>query len=654
MENNKADRDNTASKTLTVSAEVSSYKIKKGEQDKTFAIYTIQCSLNAKENWVIEKRYSDFRKLYKALERKGLRIENVPFPKKIWLFNLSESVLSERKSKFQLWLASLLQIEHAVPSEVLGFLEAREKLMAQKLLDRQRQLEGRLESFSTASPSLVGRPTSLGSVLDVVGVQDFAILKVLGQGSFGRVYLVRPLGGQPSSLFAMKVLRKSEVEKRRQIEHTLTERRIMATMQHHFVLALRVAFQSHDRLFMLTDYCPGGEVFFHLKKMRRFTEEMMRFYCAELTITIEYLHSKDVIYRDLKPENVLLDREGHIKLTDFGLSKVLSSSASSVSPPSPCDHCGLMPSHCECSSSLKRRPSLAMHQADRAYTFCGTPEYLAPEMLIHRQKGHGYGKSVDWWALGIVCFEMLTGWPPFFDKDFEQMSQKILGKPLRFPTKYGVSPPAQVMIRSLLERDPRSRLPCCDEPMGYSSSGNNNNRHEAGGEGIRSSSSVSVSAGGDCASGLQAFKDLPFFSSLDWTAIESRSHIPPFVPILGTSGSFDDTSNFDREFTDVSISVVSIEGAVIQNKSTGAVTTVNNSTANGSVSHDDSADRESSNRPTSASQQRRPSKIDDAFKEFDFFDPSFRSSYLLGNSSLIGNEPAGSRGSTEGRTLAQA
>lgn len=136
------------------------------------------------------------------------------------------------------------------------------------------------------------------------------------------MYLVRPLGGQPSSLYAMKVasacptlnlilmclfrghhkvLRKSEVEKRRQVEHTRTERDIMASSRHSFVLALRVAFQSADRLFMLTDYCPGGELFFHLKKMRRFTEDMMRFYCAELTVTIEYMHKNGIIYRDLKP-----------------------------------------------------------------------------------------------------------------------------------------------------------------------------------------------------------------------------------------------------------------------------------------------------------------------------------------------------------------
>ncbi len=161
----------------------------------------------------------------------------------------------------------------------------------------------------------------------------------------------------------------------------MAERRIMGGIDHPFVVALRFAFQTADKLYMVTDYCRGGELFFHLKKMRTFPEPMVRFFAAELVCALSHLHSLDIVYRDLKPENVLLDAEGHVHITDFGLSK------DDVSDPR------------------------------GATTFCGTPEYLAPEMLINRKSREGYGKAVDWWSLGTLIFEMLTGWPPFYDKN---------------------------------------------------------------------------------------------------------------------------------------------------------------------------------------------------------------------------------------------
>jgi serum/glucocorticoid-regulated kinase 2 len=150
---------------------------------------------------------------------------------------------------------------------------------------------------------------------------------------------------------------------------------------------------------MITDYCPGGELFFHLKKMHRFTEGMMRYYCAQLVLALRHLHSHSIVYRDLKPENILLDRYGNCKLTDFGLSKM----------------------------NHKERDPMS--------TFCGTPEYLSPEMILHRDSGYGYGYEIDWWALGVVCYELICGWPPFFDRDFYKMCEKIMTRPLLFPAK---------------------------------------------------------------------------------------------------------------------------------------------------------------------------------------------------------------------------
>jgi serum/glucocorticoid-regulated kinase 2 len=152
-----------------------------------------------------------------------------------------------------------------------------------------------------------------------VNVDDFELLKVLGKGSFGKVFLVRML--LTGQVYAMKVLKKSDVVRRRQVEHTKAERRIMGAIDHPFIVSLRFAFASADKLYMITDYCKGGELFFHLKKFRTFPEAMVRFFAAELVCALSHLHSLDVVYRDLKPENVLLDENGHIHITDFGLSK---------------------------------------------------------------------------------------------------------------------------------------------------------------------------------------------------------------------------------------------------------------------------------------------------------------------------------------------
>lgn len=168
----------------------------------------------------------------------------------------------------------------------------------------------------------------------------------------------------------MKILKKSDVIKRKQVEHTMTERVIMADIDHPFVLRLHSAFQTQSLLVMIMPYCQGGEIFFHLKRLRRFTEGMVRFYAAQITSAFAHLHEHFIIYRDLKPENILLDRFGNIKLTDFGLAKKVTSFA-----------LGTM------SSSTA--------------TFCGTPEYLSPEMILHRKSAAGYGSEVDWWALGM-------------------------------------------------------------------------------------------------------------------------------------------------------------------------------------------------------------------------------------------------------------
>lgn len=232
-------------------------------------------------------------------------------------------------------------------------------------------------------------------------LSDFTLVRTLGTGTFARVCLVRPASDtsplEPShssddseasqskqpEVYALKILRKTEVIKLKQIDHVRHERAILAQVAGHpFITNLLASFSDHDSLYMLLDYVPGGELFSYLRKLRRFDERVARFYGAEIVLVLEYLHEAQggVAYRDLKPENLLLDADGHIKLVDFGFAKRLG-------------HDGENPVE--------------------TYTLCGTPEYLAPE-VIHNK---GHTTAVDWWALGILLYEFLTGYPPFWHQN---------------------------------------------------------------------------------------------------------------------------------------------------------------------------------------------------------------------------------------------
>jgi hypothetical protein len=225
-----------------------------------------------------------------------------------------------------------------------------------------------------------------------INLEAFKIIKVIGKGSFGKVYLVRDKAS--GILYAMKVLKKDYIIRKNQVEHTKTERSVLGYARHPFIVGLNMAFQTADKLFFVLDYCAGGELFFHLGKVGRFPEERARYYAAQIVLALEYVHKLGVIYRDLKPENVLLDQIGNVRLTDFGLSK------EGVS-----DH------------------------ATGANSFCGTPEYIAPEVLLRQ----GHGRAVDWWSLGALLYEMISGLPPFYSRNRETMFEKIMKAELTFP-----------------------------------------------------------------------------------------------------------------------------------------------------------------------------------------------------------------------------
>jgi serine/threonine protein kinase len=218
-------------------------------------------------------------------------------------------------------------------------------------------------------------------------------------------------------------------------------------------------------LYFILDYVNGGELFFHLQKEKRFSEDRVAFYAAEILLALEHLHLNGIIYRDLKPENLLLTNEGHIVLTDFGLCK---------------------------EGILK--------EDDKTGTFCGTPEYLAPEVL----KGKGYGKAVDWWSYGSLIYEMLSGLPPFYSQDVQEMYRKIMSDKLKFPT--GMSDNAKSLLEGLLQRDIDQRL---KEP--------------------------------------KKIKEHPFFAKINFDDLFDKKIKPPFIPDVKDEA---DVSQIDPVFVD--------------------------------------------------------------------------------------------------------
>ncbi|NWU70346.1 KS6A2 kinase, partial [Pterocles burchelli] len=296
---------------------------------------------------------------------------------------------------------------------------------------------------------------------------QFELLKVLGQGSYGKVFLVRKIKGSDSGqLYAMKVLKKATLKVRDRVRSKM-ERDILAEVNHPFIVKLHYAFQTEGKLYLILDFLRGGDLFTRLSKEVMFTEEDVKFYLAELALALDHLHGLGIIYRDLKPENILLDEEGHIKITDFGLSKE------------------------------------AIDHDKRAYSFCGTIEYMAPEVVNRR----GHTQSADWWSFGVLMFEMLTGSLPFQGKDRKETMALILKAKLGMPQFLSIE--AQSLLRALFKRNPSNRL----------------------------------GAGFD---GVEEIKRHPFFVTIDWNKLYRKEIKPPFKPAVGRP---EDTFHFDPEFT---------------------------------------------------------------------------------------------------------
>ncbi|XP_014467914.1 PREDICTED: protein kinase C isoform X1 [Dinoponera quadriceps] len=309
-----------------------------------------------------------------------------------------------------------------------------------------------------------------GSEQRKFGIDDFNFIKVLGKGSFGKVMLVERKTN-PDEVYAVKILRKSVILQDDDVDCTMTEKRILAlAAKHPFLTAIHSCFQTTDRLFFVMEYVNGGDLMFHIQKARKFDEARARFYAAEVTLALQFLHKNHVIYRDLKLDNILLDQEGHCKLADFGM----------------------------CKENI-------IEGQTTTTTFCGTPDYIAPEILQEIQ----YGASVDWWALGVLMYEMMAGQPPFEAENEDELFESILRDDVLYPvwiTKEAVS-----ILKGFMTKNPAKRLGCV------------------------------VSQGGE-----DAIKIHPFFQHMDWEALEARRLKPPIRPKIKNEK---DAMNFDTEFT---------------------------------------------------------------------------------------------------------
>lgn len=312
---------------------------------------------------------------------------------------------------------------------------------------------------ASAGPSLSHLKTLVGGRQFTFG--DFDLRATVGTGTFGRVRVVKIKGSSDRTPLALKILKKSEVMRLKQVEHVKAERQILSMIEHPFIVNLLATFQDEKRLFMLLEYVNGGELFSYLRKEGRLPNDHAKFYAGEIILAFQYLHSMNIVYRDLKPENLLIDCTGHMKITDFGFAKVVE---------------------------------------DRTWTLCGTPEYLAPEII--QSKGHG--KSVDWWALGVLMFEILAGYPPFYDENPFGIYQKVLAGRIDFPRHFDVK--AKDLIKRLLTHDRTKRYGCLK-------------------------------------SGAEDIKKHKWYKGMDWDVMYNRGLPPPFVPNVK---AMDDTSMFDR------------------------------------------------------------------------------------------------------------
>ncbi|XP_050460649.1 cAMP-dependent protein kinase catalytic subunit beta-like [Cataglyphis hispanica] len=295
---------------------------------------------------------------------------------------------------------------------------------------------------------------------DNAKLEDFERFRTVGTGAFGRVLLVRY---KPTSLYyAMKILDKGKLVKMKQVDHTRNEKRILQCINFPFLVFMEFCFKDNSYIYMVLPFAQGGEMFTHLRRMGKFDESLAKFYAAQVVLALEYLHHCSLVYRDLKPENILIETTGYIRITDFGFCKMVDG---------------------------------------RTWTLCGTPEYLAPEIILSK----GYGKAVDWWSFGVLVYEMNAGYQPFYAPDPMKLYKKIVAGKFKFAHHFGEN------LRDILKCTLRVDL---------------TRRY------------------GNLKDGSMDIKKHQWFQSINWLEIYNQKVQPSFIPQCTNQNG--DTSNFDR------------------------------------------------------------------------------------------------------------
>lgn len=282
-------------------------------------------------------------------------------------------------------------------------------------------------------------------------------LKAIGNGAYGEVFLVRDKN--TFAYHAMKVVEKELVVERKHIKHLILEKKILQSIQFPFAITLDAAFKDSIYLYFILPFMSGGEMFTYIQKYGNFSDALAKFYASQVVLAVEYLHYCEVVHRDIKPENILVDTNGYIKVCDFGFCKVVKK---------------------------------------KTWTLCGTPEYLAPEVIMSK----GYSFPVDWWAVGVLVFEMEAGHPPFFASDPNKLYEKVLEG--HYKCTDSMNSECKSIIKGFLQVDPTKRL-------------------------------------GSLKGGVYDIKSHPWFNSINWQSILQQKEQAPFVPICAAPG---DTSNF--------------------------------------------------------------------------------------------------------------
>ena len=324
-----------------------------------------------------------------------------------------------------------------------------------------------LEGESSCNEDTDSEKAVVEKVSGGVGIEDFEVLKVVGQGAFGKVYQVRKK--ETSEIYAMKVMRKDKIMEKNHAEYMKAERDILTKIDHPFIVQLKYSFQTKYRLYLVLDFINGGHLFFQLYHQGLFREELARVYTAEIVSAVSHLHENGIMHRDLKPENILMDTDGHVMLTDFGLAKEFD-------------------------------------ENKRSNSMCGTTEYMAPEIV----RGKGHDKAADWWSVGILLYEMLTGKPPFLGSK-GKIQQKIVKDKIKLPQF--LSNEAHALLKGLLQKEPERRL-------------------------------------GSGPSGAEEIKGHKWFKGMNWKKLEAREVKPSFKPEVSGRQCI---ANFDKCWTDMSV-----------------------------------------------------------------------------------------------------